>query len=207
MARKRAYGVYYIFKSMEQPRETRPRNRDRRRRQRARRFWRRAKHQPARSPKARQGRQRPALRRHAAGPVRDRGQQKTGDGRRCKPEDHFMSVSDERRKLSRQNEPLGIGAKPERDRYGGPDRRRVGNRRRRSRRLYARDFAVRRSWFETKRAFLEGRGSPPSGYEHILGGKRTLGATLASRCALEARQPEQPRSSCAGRFFCRLCEG
>jgi hypothetical protein len=68
-----------------------------------------------------------------------------------------MSVPDERRKLSRQNEPLGIGAKPERDRYGGPDRRRVGNRRRRSRRPYARDFAERRSWFETKRAFLEGR--------------------------------------------------
>jgi hypothetical protein len=112
---------------------------------------------PPDRPKQDKCRQRLALQRHAAGPVRDRGQPKTGDGRRGKSEDHFMSVPDERRKPSRQNEPLGIGAKSERDRYGGPDRRRVGNRRRRSRRLYARDFAERRSWFETKRAFLDGR--------------------------------------------------
>jgi hypothetical protein len=107
-----------------------------------------------------------------------------------------MSVPDERRKLSGQNEPLGIGAKPERDRYGGPDRRGVGNRRRRSRRLYVRDFAERRSWFETKRAFLEGRWARrPAAmniYWYAYFGRQAHAGRygLAFRCALEARQPE-----------------
>src|SRR5438034_1054960 len=96
----------------------------------------------------------------AARPAAASGQSSSGsrsaENRRRSPRQTrrpFNERASERRKLSRQNEPLGIGAKPDRDRCGGPDRRRVGNRRRRSRRLYARDFAERRSTFETKRAF------------------------------------------------------
>ena len=41
--------------------------------------------------------ERPALQRHPAGPIRDRGQQKTGDRRRGKAKNHLVGMPDERR--------------------------------------------------------------------------------------------------------------